>query len=113
MAFAITDGSRKFVYSGDAAICPALVDLCSDADFLLHWCYRLDGETLHPALDVMTPTPSDIARMAERCRVKHLALTHIRVHMDEPRRHEAARAAMKAVFEGPSEIAEDLTVYEI
>ncbi|MGI9421287.1 MAG: MBL fold metallo-hydrolase [Geminicoccaceae bacterium] len=113
MALAITDGTRKFIYSGDAAICPALEDLCADADFLLHWCFRLDGEEMHPAMVPLTPTPSDIASMAERCNVKRLALTHIRRHMDEPGKHESAHAAMKAVFSGSSEITEDLTIYEI
>ncbi len=113
MAFSVTDGRSKFAYSGDAAICPALENLCSDADLLLHWCYRLDGEIMHPAMLDLTPTPTDIAKMAARQGVKHLVLTHIRRQMDEPGKHEGAHAAMKAVFASRSEITEDLKTYRI
>ncbi len=112
MAFSVTDGKSKFVYSGDAGICPDLEELCTDADLLLHWCYRMDGEDMHPAMLDLCPTPSEIASMAKRRGVKRLLLTHIRRHMDESGKHESANRAMKAVFDGPSEITEDLKIYE-
>lgn len=113
MALAISNDRRKFVYSGDAAICPELEALTADADLLLHWCYRLDGEAMHPALVKLCPTPGDIAAMASRCGVKRLVLTHFREHMDATGKHEAALKIMQDVFDGPSEVAEDLTIYEI
>ncbi len=36
MALAVTDGAKKFVYAGDAGICPELETLCRSADLLLH-----------------------------------------------------------------------------
>ena len=67
MAFAVTDGTSKFVYSGDAGPCAELEPLCTDADLLLHWCYRLSDETVPPTMASLTPTPADIAKMAQGC----------------------------------------------
>ena len=113
MGLAVTDGRSKFVYSGDAALCPELEGLSKNADLLLHWCYRFDGEVMHPALADLCPTPSEIASMAKRQGVKRLLLTHIRRHMDEPGKPEAAQRAMEAAFDGPSEITEDLRSYDL
>jgi len=113
MGFSVTNGESKFVYSGDAGLCPDLEALCTGADLLLHWCYRMEGEKMHPAMVDLCPTPSDIASMAKRRSVKRLILTHIRRHNDEPGKHETAQRAMEAVFDGPSEITEDLKTYEI
>ena len=113
MGFALEHDGRKFVYSGDTGPSEALEKLTTGADLLLHWCYRLDGEHLHPMLDAMSPTPGDTAAMAQRAGVKRLVITHFRAHMDTPRRHTAALEAMQAAFDGPSDIAEDLNVYEI
>lgn len=113
MAFSVEAEDRKFVYSGDAGICDELKVLTQDADTLIHWCYRLDGETVHPLLDRMSPTPSDVAAMAESAGVKRLLLTHFRIHMDEPTLHAGALAALKNGFSGESAIVEDLDVYKI
>lgn len=113
MAFSVTSGAKKFVYSGDAAICDDLEHLSKDADLLLHWCYRLSGEEVHPALSEMSPTPADIARMASRAGAKRLLISHFRIHMDTEEGHASARADLKAHFDGPSEIVEDLQVYFI
>jgi len=113
MAFSIESDGRKFVYSGDAAICDALEALSADADLLLHWCYRLSGEEVHPALIDMSPTPADIARMATRAGVKRLALSHFRVHMDSQEGHRSAMDDLKTHFDGPGEIVEDLQCIDI
>lgn len=113
MGFAITAGGAKFVYSGDAGPCAALEQLCADADLLLHWCYRLSDEEVPPAMASLTPTPVDIARMAQRCGVKWLLLSHFRVHMDAEARHHRANEELAANFDGPAEITEDLTTYEV
>lgn len=111
MAFAIEAEGRRIVYSGDAGLCAPLEALCGGADLLIHWCYRFDDE---PAAtreeDPLQPTPTQIATMAERARVKALVLTHIRPHNDSPARLCAARQAMEAVFSGACDIAADLTV---
>jgi ribonuclease BN (tRNA processing enzyme) len=113
MAFSVAGGDKKFVYSGDAGLTEDFEAFVKDADLLLHWCYRLDGEAMHPAMLDLCPTPTDIAKMAERQGVKQLLLTHFRVHMDEPDKHKGALAAMQVAFSRASEITEDLKVYEI
>ena len=108
MGFALSADGQKFVYSGDAAVSDAMAALCQNADLLLHWCYRLDGQDAHPAMLATTPTPSEIAQMAERAGAKRLMLTHFRINMDSEDNHSAALAAMKERFSGPVSIAEDL-----
>ncbi len=113
MAFSVTANGRKFVYSGDAGICPALEELCSNADLLLHWCYRLDGEKAHEMMLPITPTPSQIAQMAKRNNVNKLLLTHFRIHMDSEAGHQNALSAMKDAFGENCAIIEDLEEYGI
>ncbi len=113
MAFSVTDGSSKFVYSGDAGICDELENLCQSADLLLHWCYRLDGEQTHSAMADMTPTPKEIASMAQRCGVKRLILTHFRAHMDSPEIQANVKRELSKNFSGIAGIAEDLQICDI
>lgn len=113
MAFAVEADGRKFVYSGDAALCAPLADLARDADFLLHWCYRLTGEDVPPELAAMSPTPADIARAAQTAGARTLALTHFRVHMDTAQGHDAALRDMAGLFKGQAMIVEDLQSFEI
>ena len=113
MAFALTSGQKKFVYSGDAGLCPQLSALCQDADFLLHWCYRLDGEDVTPKMAATAPTPSEIGAMARQAGVRALMLTHFRKHMDDPNRFERAIRSSSDAFGQPVRIAEDLQQIEI
>lgn len=68
--FRVETPEATFVYSGDAAHCEALETHCRDADLLLHWCYRLDSQ----------PTPSEIAKMAQRAREAIVADAHAGEH---------------------------------
>lgn len=113
LGFSVLADGKKFVYSGDAGLCPELENLCSEADTLLHWCYRLDGEETHPLMSQLTPTPSEIACMATSTGVKRLLLTHFRMHMDSPESHSAALDALRGSFGGECGIVEDLEEYEI
>ena len=113
MAFAIETEHRKFVYSGDAAICDSLKVLTADADLLLHWCYRLTIDDIHPAIAAFSPTPAEVAAMAQSAGVKRLLLSHFRIHMDSPEGLASAASDLKENFSGPAEIVEDLNVYEI
>lgn len=113
MAFSVETAESKFVYSGDAGTCEALSHLCSNADLLLHWCYRLDREEAHPLMLPLTPTPGDVAKMAKSSKVKQLVLTHFRVHMDAPDRYADALASLRNIFGEQSGIAEDLDTYVI
>ena len=113
MAFRLEAGGRSLVYSGDAGLCADLEALAQGTDLLLHWCYRLDGETVSPIMKALTPSPPEIAALATRVGAGRLLLTHFRVHMDTPERHAAAREELTRGFGGASEITEDLNVYEI
>lgn len=113
LGFAVQADGKKFVYSGDAGICNKLEELCIEADTLLHWCYRLDGEDTHPMMSQLTPTPSEIASMAKSAKVKRLLLTHFRMHMDSQENHATTLAALRNGFGEKSGIVEDLEEYEI
>ncbi len=113
MALRVDTADRSFVYSGDAGLCEGLEHLCQDADLLLHWCYRLDGEMAHPEMAALTPTPSEIARMAGKAGVRRLLLTHFRVHMDGSENRASALQALRETFGEASGIAEDLDEYSV
>ncbi len=113
LAFSLLDAEKKFVYSGDAGLCPAVEALAKDADCLLHWCYRLDGEIASAKMMALTPTPSEIGAMARRVGVGRLLLTHFRKHMDDPESSAAAERAASTAFGRPVAIAEDLQEIDI
>ena len=113
MAFRIDAGGKSFVYAGDAGHCEALSNLAQDADVLLHWCYRGEGETVTPELDRLSPTPSETAAFAKAAGVKRLLLTHFRVHMDTEEGHVRAKKALAEGFGPAAGIVEDLDVYDI
>lgn len=113
MALALEADGKKFVYSGDAGDVPALRALSQDADLLVHWCYRLDGEPAHPKMQALTPTPGEIAAMACDCNARALILSHFRKHMDAEGCHAAAMAHAKAAFSGEVTIAEDLMTFDV
>lgn len=113
MGFGVETDRKKFVYSGDAGICNDLEALCTNADLLLHWCYRLDGEEAHPLMIPLTPTPSQIAQMAKSAGVKRLLLTHFRVHMDSEENHATALDIMRNEYDGDCAIVEDLDEFDI
>ena len=113
LALALTHQNKKFVYSGDAGLCPEIETLAKNADLLLHWCYRLDGEQVSENLAEVTPTPSEIGAMAKRVGVHSLILTHFRKHMDDPAHHEQAIKNGSEAFGKTITIAEDLQQFEI
>ncbi|WP_171169394.1 MBL fold metallo-hydrolase [Ruegeria sp. HKCCA0370] len=113
LAFSVQSEGKKFVYSGDAGLCDDLSALAKNADLLLHWCYRLDGEPAHPMMANLTPSPFEIASNAHSNGVKQLLLTHFRVHMDSEPSHTAALNNIKSVFQGAFGIVEDLQEYTL
>lgn len=114
MAYSVTAGGRKFVYSGDAGITDAFAEFLEGADLLLHWCYRLsDQQDVSDFFKSVSPTPKQIASMAQQKAVKQLVLTHFRVHMDAEGRHETALQEMRSLFSGVSAIAEDLDSFSL
>ncbi|MEO0944350.1 MAG: MBL fold metallo-hydrolase [Pseudomonadota bacterium] len=113
MAFALSSPGKRFVYSGDAGLCSALEALSKDADFLLHWCYRLDRETVSERMAALTPTPSELGAMAKRAGVRQLMLTHFRKHMDETASCASAERDASTAFGSPVRIAEDLQQFDL
>lgn len=113
LAFTVTAGAKTVVYSGDTGLCDQLEGLALGADLLLHWCYRLDGEQVSPAMAALTPTPSEIGALAKRCGVGRLMLTHFRKHMDAPERYADAIQQASSAFGAPVTIAEDLQQVEV
>ena len=113
LAFAIEAQGKKLVYSGDAGLCAQIEALADNADLLLHWCYRLDGEPASEAMAAMTPTPSQIGALARRAGVRALILTHFRKHMDTPANYAAAQQNATTAFGHPVAIAEDLQSIEL
>lgn len=113
MALALTAGGKRFVYSGDAGLCPEVTALATNADLLLHWCYREDGKAVSPDMAALTPTPSEIGAMAQQAGAKALVLTHFRKHMDAPEVYDTALRNAAAAFGQPVSIAEDLQSFDI
>ena len=107
MAFSLTVGDKKFVYSGDAGLCDEMEKLSKNATLLLHWCYRLDDEEVTPEMAAVAPTPAEIGTMAKRIGANSLMLTHFRKHMDDPARTEQAIQNASNAFGKPVTIAED------
>ncbi|MEL6241882.1 MAG: MBL fold metallo-hydrolase [Pseudomonadota bacterium] len=107
IAFALSSGGKKFVYSGDSGSSQELETLADRADLLLHWCYRLDSQPAEGEMAALTPTPSQIGALAQRCSAQRLILTHFRPSMDSEQQHAEALDQVAKVYNGPVTIAED------
>ncbi len=107
MAFALSSGGKKFVYSGDSGSSQELETLADRADLLLHWCYRLNSQPAEGEMAALTPTPSQIGALAQRCGVRRLILTHFRPSMDSEEQHAEALDQVAKAYEGAVTIAED------
>lgn len=113
MALAMEAAGKKFVYSGDAALCDELEELAGGADLLIHWCYRLTGDLTSAHIVKASPDPVEISKMANRARVKQLLLTHFRSAFDTEEINEKVAGELAANFNGEAAIAEDLLEIEL
>ncbi len=113
IAYRLDCDGRSFVYSGDTALCEEVETLARGTDLLVHWCYRLSGETVHPTITRLSPSPADAAAMAKRAGVGRLVLTHFRNHMDTADAHASARAELAEHFGGNALVGEDLMVFQL
>jgi ribonuclease BN (tRNA processing enzyme) len=113
MGFAVEAEGKRFVYSGDAGLCSELEAISAQADLLLHWCYRLEDSKASGTMASVTPTPSEIGKMAKRVGAKQLVITHFRKYMDEDARFESAQNHANNAFGAPVTIAEDLMTFDI
>ena len=71
LAYRLTAGSRRLVYSGDTGECPALVRLARGADTLILECSMPDERPVDGHL-----TPGACGRIAAAAGAGHLILTH-------------------------------------
>ncbi|MGR3812859.1 MAG: MBL fold metallo-hydrolase [Cognatishimia activa] len=113
MGFALEAEGKRVVYSGDAGLCEDLESLAEDADLLLHWCYRLEDSDASNTMAAVTPTPTEIGKLAQRVGAKSLVITHFRKYMDEPTRFEKAQQNASLAFGAQATIAEDLMTFDI
>jgi len=66
----------KVVYSGDTGPCEKLIKLAYKADLLIHEC-TFDDSQAEWAYEEGHSTPSSVAKIALKARVKRLILTHV------------------------------------
>lgn len=76
VAFAITQGGHRLVYSGDTGMNDQIVTLAHDADLLLLECSNASGQITNHHLN-----PEQCADIAKQSHAKQLLLTH---YGDEP-----------------------------
>lgn len=82
MAFAVECNGRKFVHSGAVGLCADQTELTRSEDLLIHCCYRLDVQSLHPDWDPPMPSSYEIGGMAKAVGVRTVLLTRLRTEID-------------------------------
>jgi ribonuclease BN (tRNA processing enzyme) len=71
VAYRVESRGKIFCYSGDADVCPGLVEAARDADLFLCECSFPDEKKVEGHL-----TPTSAGEMAAQARAKRLVLTH-------------------------------------
>ena len=104
VAYSITRGGRRIVYTGDTGYDPALAEWAHGADILLCECSLPDDLAIAEHL-----TPAQCSALAAAALPKHLVLTHFY----PPVERIDVRAAVAAHFAGPVSLAEDGMAFEI
>ncbi len=105
-AFRIEHDGRTLVYSGDTALCDALVELAEGADVLLAEAAFRDDEDNPPGIHM---TGSEAAGVARDAHCATLVLTHVPPWHD---RRDALREA-EGVFLGPISLAAEGATYTV
>lgn len=91
LAYAVSDGTARFVYTGDTGYDDALADWAGPCDLLLTECSLPDRHAIPSHL-----TPERAGRLAARAGTRHLVLTHFYPVFGD----EDPVAGAKAVFGG-------------
>jgi ribonuclease BN (tRNA processing enzyme) len=104
VAYSITRGGRRVVYTGDMAYDPMFAEWARGADVLLSEC-SLPAEMAVP----IHLTPQECGALAAAALPKHLVLTHFY----PPVERTDVRAAVAAHYAGPVSLASDGAVFEI
>ena len=104
VAYSITRGGRRLVYTGDTGYDPMFAEWARGADVLLCEC-SLPGELAIPE----HLTPEQCGALAAAALPTHLVLTHFY----PPVERADVRAAVAAHYPGPVSLANDGSVFEI
>jgi ribonuclease BN (tRNA processing enzyme) len=104
MAYSVSLGGRRIVYSGDTGFDVAFADWARDCDLLLLECSLPESMAIAEHL-----TPEQCGDLAQRAAPRLLALTHLY----PPVEAVDIRAVVAARFGGPMVIAHDGWTYEI
>ena len=98
LAFAVSDGTSRFVYTGDTGYDDALADWAGPCDLLLAECSLPERHAIPSHL-----TPERAGRLAARAGARHLVLTHFYPVFGE----DDPVAGARSVFDGTVTAASD------
>jgi ribonuclease BN (tRNA processing enzyme) len=104
VAYSITRGGRRIVYTGDMGYDPVFAEWARGADVLLCECSLPEELAIASHL-----TPAQVGAMAAAALPKHLVLTHFYT----PVERTDVRAAVAAHYAGPITLAADGSTFEI
>jgi ribonuclease BN (tRNA processing enzyme) len=104
VAYSVTRGGRRVVYTGDTGYDPMLAEWARGADLLLCECSLPEEMAIAEHL-----TPAQCGLLAAAALPGHLVLTHFYT----PVERTDVRAAVAAHYAGPVSLAEDGSTFEI
>ena len=104
VAYSVTRGGRRVVYTGDTGYDPMLAEWARGADLLLCECSLPEELAIPEHL-----TPAQCGLLAAAALPKHLVLTHFYT----PVERIDVRAAVSAHYAGPVTLADDGSTFEI
>lgn len=116
--FAIAAAGRRVVVSGDTAPCDSLVAAAKGADLLIHEVFvhggtrpaETSGKEAIRTVATYHTLSNEVGKIAAKCRVGCLALTHfVPPYADRA----ALLAEVKADFAGPIVLGEDLMTFDL
>ncbi len=102
----ISNGDKKFVYTGDTNYNPYIADFAQDADLFLADTVFLDKDLVAGKSPHLSA--AEVGKIATQARVKKLILTHINPTYDENELLEEA-----SLYYGNPILAQEMQVYEI
>ncbi|MEP9350847.1 MBL fold metallo-hydrolase [Xanthobacter sp. KR7-225] len=107
-AYRIDAAGRSIVYSGDSGPSEAVCALAQDADVLIHMCHYMSGSAPSEEFAASNSGHLEVARLAQKARVRTLVLTHITEQLDRPGVRERVVREVGDGFGGTVVFGEDL-----
>ncbi len=108
LAYRLEAGGKSIVFGGDTAPTPALTELASGADVLLHMCHFVSGAVVDSRLTETCSGHLDCARTARDAGVQTLVLVHITEQVEQPGTRERVLHEVAEIFPGRIIFGEDL-----